>query len=33
MPPRQTDQGYIRPPREAYTYVPDHAATLPPADG
>jgi polyphosphate kinase 2 len=29
MPPRQSDEGYVRPPREIYTYVPDHAATLP----
>lgn len=28
LPPRQGDEGYVRPPREAYTYVPDHAATL-----
>jgi polyphosphate kinase len=28
MPERQSDEGYIRPPREIYTYVPDHAATL-----
>jgi polyphosphate kinase 2 len=28
IPPRQTDEGYVRPPREVYTYVPDHAATL-----
>jgi polyphosphate kinase 2 len=28
IPPRQADEGYIRPPREIYTYVPDHAATL-----
>jgi polyphosphate kinase len=25
MPPRQRDEGYVRPPREMYTYVPDHA--------
>ncbi|MDH5223916.1 MAG: polyphosphate kinase 2, partial [Actinomycetota bacterium] len=25
MPPRQRDEGYVRPPRELYTYVPDHA--------
>ena len=25
----QTDEGYVRPPREIYTYVPDHASTLP----
>jgi hypothetical protein len=28
LPKRQQDQGYVRPPREIYTYVPDHAATL-----
>ncbi len=28
IPPRQSDEGYVRPPREAFTYVPDHAATL-----
>jgi hypothetical protein len=28
LPPRQRDEGYVRPPREGYTYVPDHAATL-----
>jgi polyphosphate kinase len=28
LPPRQRDEGYVRPPRETYTYVPDHAATL-----
>jgi polyphosphate kinase len=28
IPPRQRDEGYVRPPREIYTYVPDHAATL-----
>ena len=26
MPERQDDEGYVRPPREIYTYVPDHAA-------
>jgi hypothetical protein len=25
MPPRQRDEGYVRPPRDLYTYVPDHA--------
>jgi hypothetical protein len=25
MPPRQRDEGYVRPPRDMYTYVPDHA--------
>jgi polyphosphate kinase 2 len=29
LPNRQHDQGYVRPPRDAYTYVPDHAASLP----
>jgi hypothetical protein len=29
LPERQEDQGYVRPPRDAYTYVPDHAASLP----
>ena len=28
IPERQSDEGYIRPPREAFTAVPDHAATL-----
>jgi hypothetical protein len=28
IPPRQRDEGYVRPPRQIYTYVPDHAATL-----
>jgi polyphosphate kinase 2 len=28
IPERQSDEGYVRPPREAFTYVPDHAATL-----
>jgi polyphosphate kinase len=28
IPPRQSDQGYVRPPRDIYTYVPDHAAAL-----
>jgi len=28
LPPRQSDVGYVRPPRDMYTYVPDHAATL-----
>jgi polyphosphate kinase 2 len=28
VPDRQSDEGYVRPPREAFTYVPDHAATL-----
>jgi polyphosphate kinase 2 len=29
LPKRQPDEGYVRPPREIYTYVPDHAATVP----
>ncbi|HEX9258806.1 MAG TPA: polyphosphate kinase 2 [Acidimicrobiales bacterium] len=28
LPPRQGDEGYVRPPRDAYAYVPDHAADL-----
>ncbi len=28
LPPRQPDEGYIRPGRDTMTYVPDHAATL-----
>jgi polyphosphate kinase 2 len=28
VPPRQSDEGYVRPPREENTYVPDHAASL-----
>jgi polyphosphate kinase 2 len=28
IPPRQSDAGYIRPPRELFTYVPDHASTV-----
>ncbi len=28
LPPRQSDAGYVRPPRDIYTYVPDFAATL-----
>jgi polyphosphate kinase len=28
MPPRQRDEGYVRPPREMYTYVPDHAGEV-----
>jgi polyphosphate kinase 2 len=28
IPPRQRDDGYVRPPRSVYTYVPDHAASL-----
>jgi polyphosphate kinase 2 len=28
IPKRQSDEGYVRPPLEIYTYVPDHAASL-----
>jgi polyphosphate kinase 2 len=28
IPKRQADEGYVRPSRDANTYVPDHAATL-----
>jgi polyphosphate kinase len=28
IPPRQSDLGYVRPPRDLSTYVPDHAAGL-----
>jgi hypothetical protein len=28
IPKRQADQGYVRPPRDTYTYVPDHAAAI-----
>jgi polyphosphate kinase 2 len=28
LPARQADEGYVRPSREIYTYVPDHAASL-----
>src|SRR6266516_3147255 len=28
LPPRQSDDGYVRPPKDLYTYVPDHAAAL-----
>jgi len=28
MPKRQRDDGYVRPPRDLYTYVPDHAEGL-----
>jgi len=28
LPERQDDAGYVRPPRDAYTYVPDAAAAL-----
>ena len=28
IPPRQPDQGYVRPARENYTYVPDHAEAV-----
>jgi polyphosphate kinase 2 len=28
IPDRQRDEGYVRPPRDLYTYVPDHASVL-----
>ena len=28
IPDRQSDEGYVRPPREAFHAMPDHAATL-----
>ncbi len=28
LPPRQPDQGYVRPPQDIYAHVPDHASTL-----
>jgi polyphosphate kinase 2 len=28
IPPRQAEEGYVRPTRDLYTYVPDHATTL-----
>jgi polyphosphate kinase 2 len=28
IPARQSDEGYVRPPRETYTYVPDHVRSL-----
>ena len=28
LPKRQADEGYVRPPRDIYTYVPDHVASL-----
>ena len=28
MPSRQSDEGYVRPPRDTYTYVPDHARSM-----
>jgi polyphosphate kinase 2 len=28
LPPRQPDQGYVRPPPDTYRYIPDHAASL-----
>ena len=28
IPPRQHDAGYVRPPKDVYTYVPDHAASV-----
>jgi polyphosphate kinase len=33
IPKRQRDEGYVRPPRDLYTYVPDHAAELLAAHG
>jgi polyphosphate kinase len=32
LPPRPVSQGYLRPPRESSTYVPDHVASLLGAD-
>jgi hypothetical protein len=28
IPARQSDEGYVRPPRDTYTYVPDHARSI-----
>lgn len=28
LPPRQADEGYVRPPKDLYNYVPDHSAEL-----
>jgi polyphosphate kinase 2 len=28
IPERQSDEGYVRPPRDLYTYVPNHAAEI-----
>jgi polyphosphate kinase 2 len=28
MPSRQSDEGYVRPPRDTYTYVPDHVRSM-----
>lgn len=28
LPPRQTDEGYVRPSKDLYNYVPDHSAKL-----
>jgi polyphosphate kinase len=28
IPKRQPDQGYVRPPRDIYRYVPDHAQAI-----
>src|ERR1700680_5137980 len=28
LPPRQSDEGYVRPSLDTYTYVPDHVAAL-----
>lgn len=33
LPPRPPSTGYRRPPKETQTHVPDHAASLPGADG
>ena len=33
IPARQRDDGYVRPPRERYTYVPDHASDVLAAKG
>jgi hypothetical protein len=33
IPPRQPDDGYERPPRDIYSYVPDHAAEVLARDG
>ena len=29
LPPRQSEEGYVRPGRDTYTYVPDHVVVLP----
>ena len=28
LPPRQSDEGYVRPSLDTYTYVPNHVAEL-----